>query len=255
MDVISPIPTRPGYVISHNGVIKNGDYKVPVWERRLDKRKICRLEPNRICTTVYRLLGQTFVFNPCPKYFDRLDHIDGDCTNDAVDNIRWCSSTLNSYNQLRARGWYKIPKAYNPRTKTFYIPKKPYRAKFQNKSLGCYKTKEEAHAVYVAHRAKEFTRLYMSYLERANVPAEIRHRPDVLRWSQIDGSWPKHSVHNTGVLKPCMGWTKESNVGTVQSTKSVCSKVAPIATKKPQKNINGRTGFNRGRYPRIACIC
>ena len=253
MDEFVPIPHNVNYVISRNGVIKCGNYFVPIWKRGSDGRKICRLGGSTISTTVYRLLGLTFVYNPCPVFFDTLDHIDGDCTNDDISNLRWCTASLNSHNRKAARGCYKIPKAYNPRTKTFYIPKKPYRAKFGNKCLGCFETEQEAHDVYVAHRAKQFTRLYMSYLKRANVSAEVRHSPDVLRWSQIDGTWPEHSVHDSGVLEPCMGRSEIDVVGSVRSDELVCPPVAPIATKKPQDKINGSRTFNRGRYPSIAC--
>ena len=131
-------------------------------------------------------------------------------------------------------------------------PPQSHFAKFGTTYLGHYATEGEAHKVYTDYRAKEFTRLYMSYLDKENVSAEIRHRPDILRWSQIDGNWPEHSVHHTGVLEPCMGGAEESDVGSVQSTELLCSEVAPIATKKPQENINGSTDSDRNRYPRIA---
>jgi hypothetical protein len=41
-------------------------------------------------------------------------------------------------------------------------------------------------------------------------------------------------------------------VGSLQSTELLCSEVAPIATKKPQENINGSTDSHRNRYPRFA---
>ena len=251
MNVFVPIPYHTNYVISRKGVIKRGKYVVPAWTRASDKRRITRLGDGQ-STTVYRLLGYTFVFNPCPKFFTHLDHIDGDCTNDDVDNIRWCNESLNAHNRKAARGFYRIPKAYNPRTKTYYTPPKPFRAKFSTTYLGHYASEEEAHKVYTEYRAKEFTRLYMSYLDKANVSAEVRHRPDILRWSQIDGGRPQHSVHDTGVLQPCLGGEEESDVGSVQSTELLCSEVAPIATKKPQENINGPTDSRRYRYPRIA---
>ena len=251
MNVFVPIPYHTNYVISRKGVIKCGKYVVRTWTRTSDKRRITRLGDGR-STTVYRLLGYTFVFNPCPKYFKLLDHIDGDCTNDDVNNIRWCTASLNAHNRKAARGFYRVPKAYNPRTKTYYTPPKPFRAKFGTTYLGHYATEGEAHKVYTDYRAKEFTRLYMSYLDKANVSAEVRHRPDILRWSQIDGDWPKHSFHDTGVLQPCMGGEEESDVGSLQSTELLCSEVAPIATKKPQENINGSTDSHRNRYPRFA---
>lgn len=45
--------------------------------------------------SVHRLVAKKFVINPCPGYFNVVDHIDGCRTNNHADNLRWLTNNLN----------------------------------------------------------------------------------------------------------------------------------------------------------------
>ena len=246
MNEFVPIPSFPNYVISRNGVIKNGETVITVYKRLKDKRKIIHLGNDQKKTyLVARMLGQTFVFNPCPKHLRVMDHINGDCTDDRIENLRWLSQKLNLFNRRDTRGTCYVEKGYNKKTKKFFKYKKPWRARCAQFYIGCYDTEEEAHQAYLKYRAEEFTRIYMSLVNGANVPTEARHRANILRWSTIDGNGPRPTVSDAGVCESSLGGEKDSDVGTVQSAELLCPEVAPNATKKSQEQIKNGARLRR----------
>lgn len=48
--------------------------------------------------TVHRLVGLNFIDNP--NNFTQINHIDGDKTNNQVDNLQWCNSLLNNRHRV-----------------------------------------------------------------------------------------------------------------------------------------------------------
>lgn len=48
--------------------------------------------------TVHRLVALTFI--PNPNNYPCIDHIDCDSTNNNVQNLRWCSPSLNNHNPI-----------------------------------------------------------------------------------------------------------------------------------------------------------
>lgn len=59
----------------------------------------CALSKNNILTTfkVHRLVAQAFI--PNPNNYPQINHIDGNKKNNKVDNLEWCT---NSINQIHA---------------------------------------------------------------------------------------------------------------------------------------------------------
>ena len=45
--------------------------------------------------SIHRLVAMKFVHNPCPGYFNVVDHIDGCRVNNHADNLRWLTNNLN----------------------------------------------------------------------------------------------------------------------------------------------------------------
>lgn len=96
-----------------------------------------------------------------------IDHINGDKTDNRIDNLRSATKRENKYNsRVRAdsriglKGVSYVPKGRNGSAKS-----KPYRAQIvangQRYRLGDFKTAEEAHAAYCAAAARlhgEFAR-------------------------------------------------------------------------------------------------
>lgn len=91
-----------------------------------------------------------------------VDHIDGDPSNNRIENLRECTNAQNQYNGPRKchnRSGHKGV-VFHPR-----CPRKPWQAKIAKAgkvfSLGYYPTREEAAAAYAAGAEKhagEFAR-------------------------------------------------------------------------------------------------
>ena len=52
---------------------------------------------------VHRLMGKTWVKNPCPTIFDRIDHISRVKTDNSYQNLRWVNAHLNAINRENTR--------------------------------------------------------------------------------------------------------------------------------------------------------
>ena len=52
----------------------------------------------------HRIIGLQFLTNPDPINFDVIDHLNHDRTDNRLQNLRWCSSSSNSYNKSSNKG-------------------------------------------------------------------------------------------------------------------------------------------------------
>lgn len=93
-------------------------------------------------------LAWLYVHGRWPDEF--IDHINGDRSDNRIANLRECSAAQNSQN---------LAKQYNKHRLTGVVPwKKRFQAKIcvnhKRINLGSFKTEEEAHAAYLAAKAK-----------------------------------------------------------------------------------------------------
>lgn len=112
------IPWHPGYAVSRDGQVWScwratgrPEYKqrISSWWKTL--KPLCRPEDGRKRYTIKchdgryrrtygsRLVLETFV-GPCPPECE-VCHNDGDCTNDAIENLRWDTSAGNKADMRR----------------------------------------------------------------------------------------------------------------------------------------------------------
>lgn len=64
---------------------------------------------------IHRLVAEAFIPNDDPEHKTTTDHLDGDKTNNRVDNLQWLSQTNNNYKSqcLPVIIWHIIAKEYH----------------------------------------------------------------------------------------------------------------------------------------------
>jgi len=105
---------------------------------------------------VHRLMARAFLHNPRPDVFTLVDHIDQNERNNEMfsgyENLRWLNNSLNLLNR-DTKGAY-----FNKRWKK-------WEARVRNKSLGWFKTYQEAHICAKKHKRELFSREYTQLCE------------------------------------------------------------------------------------------
>ena len=83
-----------------------------------------------------------------------LDHIDGDITNNRIENLRECNSSQNNRNKHKVAGIVKLKGV------RFHKPSQKFQSRicidYKSTHLGYFDTAEEAHAAYCAAADKYF---------------------------------------------------------------------------------------------------
>ena len=92
---------------------------------------------------VHRLLGEAFIDNP--SNLPQIDHIDGNRQNNNIDNLRWVTGQQNTFNRVKAKGYYWHKQ--NKKWMSYITVNKKIRF------LGYFITEEEARHAYLT--AKE----------------------------------------------------------------------------------------------------
>jgi len=148
--------TRPlfwGYTITNRGLVINQSGKVlkqtPNNKGYKQVTLSCAWSARKYL--VSRLVAHVFCWNPRPDIFDMADHIDRDHTSNVFSNIRWVNRKLNALNRT-AKGAY-FNKKYQK-----------WCSRVRGKTLGWFKTFEEAHEVSNKHREELFNTLYKKYV-------------------------------------------------------------------------------------------
>lgn len=92
---------------------------------------------------IHRLVAETFIDNPNNHL--QVDHIDGDRTNNNIENLRWVTPQGNQHNRRTAKGYYWC-KRTNKWKAQIYL-------NYKNIHLGYFDLEEDARQAYL--NAKE----------------------------------------------------------------------------------------------------
>lgn len=99
---------------------------------------------------LHRILAEAFIPNPDNKRC--VDHIDGDVTNNTIQNLRWVTHQENQFNRHVHKGEY--------RGVSFMKAKGKWRARIfingKEKHLGLFDTAKEASECFEEHRANHY---------------------------------------------------------------------------------------------------
>lgn len=93
----------PGYMVSSNGrIISRKTFKELSQVIVGGGYKACMLSVNglKILEKVHRLIAFAFVKNEDIKKYKIVDHIDGNRTNNNINNLRWVNSSTNVLNTI-----------------------------------------------------------------------------------------------------------------------------------------------------------
>ena len=105
-----PITGFPNYEVSNDGDVVNlvtGRQLKPIRESTGYLHVTLCHEGHHHQTSVHRLVAQEFISNPDSKPF--VNHIDGDKTNNQVDNLEWCTQSENMKHAYRTGLQKPIP--------------------------------------------------------------------------------------------------------------------------------------------------
>lgn len=184
---VKQIPGFEGYCCSEDGVIyRCVPIKVyytfkeaPFYPPRMEDEPVVKdtgcpykmVRMNNELKYVHRIIAKTWVNNPRPDIFDRIDHIDKNEINNNL-NLRWSNSSLNALN-TDALNCYFIKKMKNG-SRWYTVNKWLARVCISGKvhSLGMYKTFLEGFRVARKFREENLARIYKELCDEAPRPRD-----------------------------------------------------------------------------------
>lgn len=96
-EIWEPIRGFSSYEVSNKGRVRNSKSGIflKTYIRRMYKTVSVRKPGEKISTTLYihRLVSEAFI--PNPNNYPQVNHIDGNKLNNNVDNLEWCTCSMN----------------------------------------------------------------------------------------------------------------------------------------------------------------
>ena len=139
----------------------------------------------KVCSAkfyIHRLVAYAWVFNPCPKVFTTVDHIDHDTQNNSAKNLRWCTVQLNCIHR-KTKGFEKIVKKNGA---VFYRSRTCIGGKHSSQF---YRTRDAAICGTKETRDNNFARIYQTHIDAEsanNTDIGINQRaPHHVLWTDI----------------------------------------------------------------------
>ena len=158
----------------------------------------------KVCSAkfyIHRLVAYAWVYNPCPKVFTTVDHMDHDTQNNKAENLRWCTVQLNCIHR-KTKGFEKIVKKNGA---VFYRSRTCIGGKHTSQF---YRTRDAAICGTKETRDNNFARIYQTHLDAwptdyPNFPVD-RRAPHHFLWTDKHMDTPEGFVSDdTGTSGYC----------------------------------------------------
>ena len=129
--------------VSNQGRVRKGDY---MFTNIIDDQKYVRIRFKYISHKVHRLVAQTWLPKVEDGFSDEVDHINGNRSDNRLQNLRWVHKIVNARNKHKVKGVEKMRNKFRVRVQLG--PKKFH--------FGTFQDEEEAKVVAKKARSDMF---------------------------------------------------------------------------------------------------
>ena len=136
--------------VSNQGRVRKEDYMFII---HTNDSKYSRIHYKHITYTVHRLVAQTWLPRVEDGFNDEVDHINGDRSDNRLQNLRWAHRIVNARNKHKVKGVEKLTNKFRVRVQ---LGKKKFH-------FGTFQDEEEAKEVAKKARSDMFDVVKVAY--------------------------------------------------------------------------------------------